>query len=54
MAHVDKKVMSAVEAALRENPSASVDELFEMARGIDPGTGELSKRQFHPCAGWVC
>ena len=47
MAQVDDKVMSAVEAALKDNPSASVDELFEIARGINPETGELSKRQFH-------
>ena len=47
MAHVDEKVMSAVEAALKETPAASVDELFEIARGINPGMVELSKRQFH-------
>ena len=47
MAHVDDKVMSAVEAALRDDPAASVDELFEIARGINPEMGELSKRQFH-------
>jgi hypothetical protein len=47
MAQIDDKVMSAVEAALKDNPSASVDELFEIARGINPEMGELSKRQFH-------
>ena len=47
MAHVDEQVMSAVEAALKENPSANVDELFEIARGINATMGELSKRQFH-------
>ena len=47
MAHMDDKVMAAVAAALSENPSASVDELFEIARGVNPAMGELSKRQFH-------
>ncbi len=47
MAHMDEKVMAAVAAALGKNPSASVDELFEMARGVNPTIGELSKRQFH-------
>ena len=47
MAHVDERVMTAVEAALKETPSASVDELFEIACGINPDIAELSKRQFH-------
>ena len=47
MAHMDENVMAAVAAALSENPVASVDELFEMARKVSPAIGELSKRQFH-------
>lgn len=47
MVTVDPKVMSAVEDALKANPSATVDELFELAAGINPATRDLSKRQFH-------
>ena len=47
MAHMDEKVMAAVAVALSGNPTASVDELFEMARKVNPAIGELSKRQFH-------
>ncbi len=47
MAHMDENVMAAVAVALSENPAASVDELFEMARQVNPTIGELSKRQFH-------
>ncbi len=47
MAKVDDKVMAAVEAELKKNPDASVDELFQMAKGVNSGVGKLSKRQFH-------
>jgi hypothetical protein len=47
MADVDPTVMSAVEAAIHENPSATVDELFALAKELNPATAELSKRQFH-------
>ncbi len=47
MANVEDKVMTAVEAALKKNPQASVDELYAMAKGINSGIGKLSKRQFH-------
>ncbi|MGD8318934.1 MAG: hypothetical protein PVJ02_00720 [Gemmatimonadota bacterium] len=47
MANVDEKVLAAVEAALKKDPAASVDELFEMARGINSDVGKLTKRQFH-------
>jgi hypothetical protein len=47
VAKVDDKVMAAVEAALKKNPQASVDELFELAKGVNSGVGRLSKRQFH-------
>lgn len=47
MAQVDQGVFAAVEAALKKNPSASVDELMEIAKGVSPAVGKLSKRQFH-------
>jgi len=47
VAKVDDKVMAAVEAALKKNPQASVDELFALAKGVNSGGGRLSKRQFH-------
>ncbi len=47
MAQVDEGVLSAVEAALKKKPNASVDELMEMAKGVNPAIGKLSKRQFH-------
>lgn len=48
MADIDPKVLDAVEAALKKNPDASVDELFEIARKIDrEAVAGLSKRQFH-------
>ncbi len=47
MANQDDKVMTAVEAALKKNPEASVDELYDMAKGINSSVGKLSKRQFH-------
>lgn len=47
MANAEDKVMSAVESALKKNPGATVDELYDMAKGISSGVGKLSKRQFH-------
>jgi len=47
VAKVDDKVMAAVEAALKKNPQASVDELFDLGKSINSGVGRLSKRQFH-------
>lgn len=47
MANADDKVMAAVESALKKNPDATVDELFDMAKGINSSVGKLSKRQFH-------
>lgn len=41
------KVLGAVEAALRENPEATVDELFEVAKKVDSAVAQLTKRQFH-------
>ena len=47
MANSDEKVLAAVEAALKKNPAASVDELFDVAKGVSAAVGKLSKRQFH-------
>lgn len=47
MADVDAKVLAAVEAAVKEKPSATVDELMELAKGVNPSVGKLTKRQFH-------
>lgn len=47
MAEVDGKVLEAVEQALQENPKATVDELFEVARKVNSAVTSLTKRQFH-------
>ena len=47
MANSDDKVYAAVESALTKNPAASVDELFDLAKGINSSVGRLTKRQFH-------
>jgi hypothetical protein len=47
MSKVDEKVLSAVEAALQQNPDATVDELFAMAQRVSESVAGLSKRQFH-------
>jgi hypothetical protein len=47
LAQVDEGVYSAVEAALKKKPSASVDELMEIAKRVSPAIGKLTKRQFH-------
>jgi hypothetical protein len=47
MSEVDQKVLTAVEAALRENPGATVDELFAIAQRVNESVAGLSKRQFH-------
>lgn len=41
------KVMELVEKELEKNPDASVDELWDKARKIDPSVAKLTKRQFH-------
>lgn len=43
----DEKVYAAVESALKKNPSASVDELFHLAKSVSAAVGKLTKRQFH-------
>jgi hypothetical protein len=47
VANADEKVLATVEAALKKNPDASVDELFDLAKGVNSAIGKLSKRQFH-------
>lgn len=47
MAEIDGKVLEAVEAALKENPKATVDELREVALKVNSTVGDLTKRQFH-------
>lgn len=47
MSNADDKVYAAVEAALKKNPAASVDELFDLAKGVNSAVGKLTKRQFH-------
>ena len=47
MSDVDVKVLAAVEAALKKSPKASVDELFEVAKGVNRSVSALTKRQFH-------
>ncbi len=47
MANVDDQVLAAVETAIKKNPKATVDELMELAKGVNPSIGKLTKRQFH-------
>jgi hypothetical protein len=47
VAKTDEKVMRMVEAELGKNPDASVDELFDKAKGLNSGVARMSRRQFH-------
>ncbi len=47
VAKIDEKVMAAVEKALKKNPDASVDELQEVGKKVNPAVSRLTKRQFH-------
>ena len=47
MADIDSKVLAAVESALKDNPSATVDELFNLAQKVNGSIADLTKRQFH-------
>lgn len=47
MSDVDQEVLAAVEAALAQDANASVDELFEVAKGVNRSVSTLTKRQFH-------
>lgn len=47
MAKTDEKVMRMVEQELAKNPDASVDDLFDKAKGINSGVARMTRRQFH-------
>ena len=47
MSDIDEKVLSAVEAELKRNPQATVDQPFAVALGVNKAVAGLSKRQFH-------
>ena len=47
MAQTDEKVMKMVEQELAKNPDASVDELFDKAKGMNKGIARMTRRQFH-------
>lgn len=47
MAKTDEKVMRMVEQELARNPGASVEELFEKAKGLSSGIARMTRRQFH-------
>ena len=47
MAKTHDSVMKMVEQELSKNPEASVDELFQKAKGISSGVSRLTRRQFH-------
>jgi hypothetical protein len=47
VAKTDEKVMRMVEQELAKNPEASVDELFDKAKGMNSGIGRMTRRQFH-------
>ena len=47
MAQTDEKVMKMVEQELTKNPDASVDELFDKAKGMNKGIARMTRRQFH-------
>lgn len=47
MAETDPKVMSMVEAALKKNPDASSQELYDEIRKKKRSIGKLTLRQFH-------
>lgn len=47
MANSDEKVLAAVTDALQKKPHATVDELFDLAKGVSRSVADLTKRQFH-------
>jgi len=47
VAKTDEKVMAAVEEELKKNPEASLDELLEKAKAVNPSIEELTRRQFN-------
>jgi hypothetical protein len=47
VAKTDDSAYAAVEAALRQNPQATQDELWEKAKEASPGVARLSRREFN-------
>jgi hypothetical protein len=47
VAKTDEKVMRMVEQELAKKPDASVDELFDKAKGMNSGISRMTRRQFH-------
>jgi hypothetical protein len=47
VADIDDKVMQVVEAELKKNPDATVDELLDVAKKVNKSVTDLTKRQFH-------
>lgn len=47
MADTDEKAYAAVEEALKKNPDASLDEIWDAAKSASPAVGKLSRRQFN-------
>jgi hypothetical protein len=47
VAKTDEKVMRMVEQELAKNPEASVDDLFDKAKGLNSGIARMTRRQFH-------
>lgn len=47
MAKTDEKVMAAVEDALKKDPDASVQDLYEKAKSVNSAIGKLTLRQFN-------
>ena len=47
VANTDEKVLAEVENALLKKPDSTVDELFELAKGVSRSVADLTKRQFH-------
>jgi hypothetical protein len=47
MAETNARIMEMVRREIQKNPSVSSEELFEKAKKVDRGIGDLNVRQFH-------
>ena len=47
MAKTDEKVMAVVEAELKKDPDASVQDLYDKAKSVNSAIGKLTLRQFN-------
>lgn len=47
MAETNARIMDMVRKEIQKNPSVSSEELFEKAKKVDRGVGDLNVRQFH-------